>query len=60
MLASPKLCGRWLNRLKGVKPVLPAHKPPDNIAEANFTGETRVTGRETVHQLKERFCSAYL
>jgi len=40
--------------------VLPAYKPPDNIVEATITGETRVTGRETVHQFqKEKFCGAY-
>jgi hypothetical protein len=37
-LASPGLCGRRLNRFKGVKPVPPVHKPSDNLVEANITG----------------------
>ncbi len=37
MLASPGLCGGQLNRRKGIKPVLSAHKPPDNIAKAHIT-----------------------
>jgi hypothetical protein len=40
-LASPGLCGRQLNRFIGVKPVLPAHKPSNNLVEANITGASR-------------------
>jgi len=40
---SSKLCGKWLNRIKGIRPVLLTCKPLYNIGKVTFTWETRVS-----------------
>ena len=43
--SSPTLCGKWLNRHKGFRPVLLTHKPFHNIGEETFTPEALAKGR---------------
>jgi hypothetical protein len=38
--SSSTLCGKWLNRCKGFRPVLLTYKPLHNIGEETFTRET--------------------